>query len=156
VTGTVATGEEVLVEASLVNYDPTAGRLALTLTAGGTPVAERTVSVGASTERTVSLTHRFGEAGTHELAVNGRSVGTLTVRDPPETATSTPAATPTPPAGTSAPAAPGESDPDGPTGTAATTATARPGTPAAGPGFTALLALLALGLGGLLARRRLR
>ena len=159
VTGTVTAGAEVVVEVSLSNFDPDDGRLALTLTADGVVLTERTVTVEASTDRTARLRHRFGTPGTYELAVNGVPAGTVTVEPRASTPTSTVTAGPseTPTSSVDTPTATPEPDDD--PGTTTATRTAEPAspsvdTPAAGPGFTVLLVLLAFGLFGLLARRR--
>jgi hypothetical protein len=96
--GTVTTDEAVVVRADLANPDPTQGRITLAMTADGETVTERTVSVGASSRRTVFVRHAFAEAGTVEIGLNGETLGTLTV-----TAAPTGTATTAPPTGTTTP-----------------------------------------------------
>lgn len=147
---TVTTGDVVVTRVDLSNFDPASGRITLTLTANGVVVTGRTVSVGASTGRTVSLRHAFDRAGTYELAVNGEVVGTVTVTLPP-TATPTPVPTPTTSPTVTA-------DPAGETATPRKTVVPTdPVTPTSGDGaglgpVSALAALALVGL-GLLARR---
>ena len=97
--GTVDTAEPVVVRVDLANYDPAGGDTTLRLTTDGTVLAERTVSVGASAERTVYLRAVLDTPGTYPLALNGESLGSLTVTAAPtETPTDTaaPTASPTP------------------------------------------------------------
>lgn len=161
VNETVTTASDVVVEVSLRNYDPLSGRITLTLSADGSPVAERTVSVAASTERTVLLRHRFTTPGVYALAVDGVDVGTVTVRASPDESTATATQTTTgPPTATPADGRPTATVAPGPDTDTPTPppvpSTPTVGTPTAGdgPGFGALGGLLALGLFALLARRR--
>jgi hypothetical protein len=97
--GTVSTAEPVVVRVDLANYDPAGGETTLRLTTDGTVLAERTVSVGASSERTVYLRAVLDAAGTYPLALNGDSLGSLTVTAAPTespTDAATPTETPTP------------------------------------------------------------
>ncbi|MEF8840679.1 MAG: right-handed parallel beta-helix repeat-containing protein [Haloarculaceae archaeon] len=128
---TATTGASIVTRVDLANFDPAAGRTTLTLSANGSVVTERTLSVGASTERTVDLVHRFGQPGTYVLRVGGSRVGTVTVTAadtptptprptaaPTETPTATPPDTPTPtdadtPTGTTAPSTPSTTTGDG-------------------------------------------
>ena len=152
--GSVSTGQPVVARVDLANPDPASGRIALRLHADGATVAERTVSVRASTERTVYLDARFGSPGTYALSVNGAPVGSVTVE-----ASTTPAATSmhgTPTAGPGTPVTPA-GPPSGTAGTAVPgTATPRTTTSGDGTGFgpVAALAALALGLALVAARRR--
>jgi hypothetical protein len=151
--GTVAAGEPVALRVDLRNSDPAAGRITLTLTANGTTVAERTVTVDASTERTVLLRTRFDTHGRYALALDGEALGTVTV-------TAAPTETPT-----DAPTGTGTARPT-PTPTEEAVVTPRPTTePPSSPdptttsgdgaGFGAGAAALAVALGVLaLARRR--
>jgi hypothetical protein len=77
--GTVATGEEVVVRVDLSNFHPARGRITLNLTADGTVVARRTVTVGVDERRTVYLRAVPNDPGQYELRLDGVSVGTLTV-----------------------------------------------------------------------------
>lgn len=83
VRGSVAAGTPLQVRVSLANYDPTRGRITLELGADGTVVGERTVAVGASTERTVVLKGRLAEPGEYALDVNGVALGTVAVTERP-------------------------------------------------------------------------
>lgn len=95
---TVTTDATVVTRVDLANFDPAAGRLTLTLTANRSVVAERTLSVGASSNRTVSLRHRFSRPGTYVLRVDGARAGVVrvTAATPTVTAEPTDARTPTP------------------------------------------------------------
>jgi hypothetical protein len=147
--GTAAVGEEVLVRVALANVDPVRGRIDLRLTADGEVLAERTVAVAASTDRTVLLRTTFETPGRYPLAVEDRSLGTLEVAAPTDTATPTPA-TRSPTVGATA------------TPTAEDVVTPRPTTAAPrstttagdGPGFGATGAALAVALLALVLRRR--
>jgi PGF-CTERM protein len=148
---TVATGEQVFAQVELANFDPADGELTLTLTVDGSSAVERTVTVGASSRKTVHLRTRFGTAGTYELAINGESIGSVTVEADsptptvaPGTATRTPGPTPT----TSPPAIPV------PTEEPSTPTEAEPTTEGDGAGFGVVAAVVALGLALLAARRR--
>ena len=97
--GTVSTAEPVVVRVDLANYDPAGGDTTLTLETDGTVLAERTVAVGASAERTVYLRAILNTPGTYPLSVNGESLGSLTVTPAPTqtpTDTAAPTASPTP------------------------------------------------------------
>lgn len=95
---TVTTDATVVTRVDLANFDPAAGRLTLTLTANRSVVAERTLSVGASSNRTVSLRHRFSRPGTYVLRVDGARAGVVrvTAATPTVTVEPTDARTPTP------------------------------------------------------------
>lgn len=97
--GTVAAGEPVVLRVGLANFDPAAGRITLTLAANGTTVTERTVTVDASTERTVLLRSRFDTPGTYAMGLNGEPLGSVTV-------TAAPTGTPSSSTGTATPASP--------------------------------------------------
>jgi hypothetical protein len=127
----VARGADVVVEVDLRNVDAVRGRITLTMTADGSVVAERTVTVSASRSRTVYLSDRFNTPGTYEIALNGVAVGSVTVTD--ETATpTTPTRTPTtsPPPTTSP--SPTETPP--PPGVTPTETPPPTDTPPVGPG----------------------
>jgi hypothetical protein len=97
--GTVSTAEPVVVRVDLANFDPARGEATLRLTTDGTVLAERTVSVGASSERTVYLRAVLDTAGTYPLSLNGDSLGSLTVTAAPTespTDAAAPTETPTP------------------------------------------------------------
>lgn len=156
---TVATHGTVRVEVGLANYDPVEGSITLTLSAAGTGVDERTVSVGASNERLVTLEHAFPEAGTYDLAVNGVAVGTVRVERRTDTPTTTTAYGGTTPVGT-ATMSPSETS-EGPTETATRTVTEQVSSPTVGTtttgdgsGPSVLVVLLALGLFAFGIRRR--
>lgn len=154
----VTTGEDVVARVELANYDPAAGRLALRLTADGSVVVERTVTVGASTERTVFLRHGFAESGRYAVALNGAALGTVTVSEPATTDTPTPMPTTVPTTASETPAGTTATPPrtTRPSTTADTTGTTdRPGetTAADGPGFGGFLAGLAASLAVLVLRR---
>lgn len=149
---TVTTGQPVVAAVNLSNYDAARGRITLTMAANGSTVAERTVAVGASAERTVYLSNRFDSPGTYALSVDGASVGSVTVE-----AGATPTATAAP--GTSVPASETAPPTTGPTETVGPTVTEPAGTepPATtagdGAGFGIAAALVAVGLALLGARR---
>lgn len=155
--GSATTGTAVVARVDLVNYDPVRGTLSLTLTADGSTVAERSVAVAASSERTVLLRHAFDRPGGYELAVNGATVGTVAVAEPATvtpapTSTPAPTATPTPPTGTSTVGSTGTAD-GAATRTAPGTAEDRSATAGDGVGFGVPVALLALLVLGALRRR---
>jgi hypothetical protein len=131
VTETATTGSRVLVDVDLANYDPSRGTITLNLTADGEVVNSRTVGVGPSTQRTVSIGTRFGQPGTYQLAVNGVSAGSVTVtQEATETRTAGPT---TPPPTTSPGMTPTATETPGgmtPTGTI----TEEPGSPTLPPG----------------------
>jgi hypothetical protein len=96
---TVTADAPVVVAVDLANFDPSRGTITLSLMADDSTATERTVAVGASSERTVFLETRLGAPGTYELMVNGASVGSVTVEANTATLTQTPTAgpgTPTP------------------------------------------------------------
>lgn len=149
----VLAGEPVVARVDLANYDPARGTITLGLGANGSTVAERTVAVDASTERTVLLRGELDDPGTYALGINGESAGTVTVEPettPTPTATATATPTRTPPS-TDTPT-------EAATPTAAPTTTATPdavtATPTSGdgPGFGAVAALIGVLLGAGLAR----
>jgi hypothetical protein len=90
---TVEAGRSIAVRVDLSNFDPSQGRITLNLTANGDLVSQRTVAVAASSDRTVFVRHRFGEAGTYTLALNGFELGSVAVTPGP---TGSPTRTPTP------------------------------------------------------------
>ena len=94
----VTTDEPVVVRVDLANVDPASGRISLELTADGDVVAERTVSVAASSERTVYVRATLDSPGEYDIALNGEELGTVTVTEAAETPTRTPedGVTPTP------------------------------------------------------------
>lgn len=157
---TVRTGELVLTEVALSNFDPEKGELTLTLAADGSTLTERTVSVRASSERTVTVGMRFTSPGEYELSLNNASLGTVTVEateTPTPTATATPTSTASPsPTATSTPSGPDPGASDGsPTATASPSPSPTRGTTSGdGTGFGLVVAVVALGLGVLGARRR--
>ena len=161
---TVTPGDEVTVTAPVVNNGTAIGETELTLRADGQVLAVETVRLLPGQSMTVEFPTTFDEPGEYDLAVDGRTAGTVTVEGA-TTATATPGATATP-AGTASGAAT-ESTPTATTGTGATATpdgTPRPdGTPTPdastssggnGPGFGALVALLAVVLRALAAARR--
>jgi hypothetical protein len=77
--GTVTVGEEVVVRVDLANFHPAQGRITLNLTADGTLVARKTVTVGVDERRTVYLRAVPNDPGRYELRLDGVSVGTVTV-----------------------------------------------------------------------------
>ncbi|MFC6939553.1 cohesin domain-containing protein [Salinirubellus sp. GCM10025818] len=101
---TVTTDGTAVTRVDLTNLDPASGRITLTLTANGSAVAERTLSVGAATDRTVFLRHRFSRPGTYALRVNDDRAGVVRVTaattptaEPTDAGTPTPTPTPTDP-----------------------------------------------------------
>lgn len=153
---TVTTDTDVVARVDLTNDDPVRGTVTLRLTTNGSTVAERTVAVGASTDRTVLVRHRVERSGTYDVSVNGVSLGSVRV---------TTGAIPTPTA-TVAPsraASPTTTTPTATTDDAVTSiATERSGTTEDregrgtardGPGFGLLAAALSVLVSGLLLRR---
>jgi hypothetical protein len=94
VQDTVPTGSQVVVRVDLANFDPARGTITLELAADGSVVAERTVAVGPSSERSVTLRTQFGDLGEYALDVNGMSVGTVVVTGEPSESTPSGTATP--------------------------------------------------------------
>jgi hypothetical protein len=94
VRDTVQVGSPVTVRVDLANFDPARGTVTLELAADGSVVAERTVAVGASTERTVTIEARFDGPGEYALDVNGVDAGTVVVTE--ATSEATPPGTGTP------------------------------------------------------------
>ena len=92
---TVTTAAPVVVRADLENFYPARGSLTLNLTADGTLVAQRTVSVDVDGQRTVYLRAQFSTPGNYELRLNGVPVGAVIVASEPATTTGSPSATPT-------------------------------------------------------------
>lgn len=139
----------------LANFDPAAGRITLNVTNEGAVLAERTVTVGPSTERTVLLATRFRAPGTYDLSVNGEPVGSVTVRAP----TGTPTAVTATPTQTRTPGRTETTEPTStPTGTTEPPTTepptaVSPETTGDGPGFGPALAVFALLVCGLLLRQ---
>ena len=83
-----------MVRVDLANFDPARGIITLELAADGSVVAERTVAVGPSSERSVTLRTRFGEPGEYALSVNGMNADTVVVTGEPPGA-ETPGSPPT-------------------------------------------------------------
>ena len=96
----VSAGRSVVVRVDLANFDPVRGTITLNLASDGTNVTERSVAVGASSERTVYLRVTFETPGTYSLALDGDPLGSVTVTaadtDTPTdtTAPTTPTASP--------------------------------------------------------------
>lgn len=76
----VYAGDEVAVEAVVKNTGISSDDARVNVSVDGTVVDETMVEVGARGRKTVTLTHRFDEPGTHSLAVNGVTAGTVTVK----------------------------------------------------------------------------
>jgi len=119
----VEVGQPVVVRADLANFDPAQGRIILTLTADGDFVTRRGVAVGASSQRTVFVRHRFGQTGTFTIGLNGEVLGDVTVTaartdTPGETPTRSPAEGVTPTRSPTEEVTPTESPGETPTGTA--------------------------------------
>lgn len=147
--GTVSAGAPVVARVDLSNPDPASGRITLRLRADGSTLAERSVSVRASTDRTVYLATRFASPGTYALAVNGVSVGTVTVEG-----SATPATTALPGTPTTGPGTPtAVSNTPEPTPTDVSETDPPRTTAGDGAGFGVVVALVAVGL-ALVARRR--
>ncbi|RLM52567.1 PGF-pre-PGF domain-containing protein [Halorubrum sp. Atlit-28R] len=75
-------GDETAVRATLRNGGGAAGERAVTLTADGDPVANRTVALAPNETAAVAFDATFETAGEYELALDGAPVGTLLVGDP--------------------------------------------------------------------------
>ena len=82
----VAPGENATVRATVRNGGGAAGERAVTLTADGDPVANRTVALAPNETATVALAGPVETAGAYDLAVDGTRVGTLLVGDPADNA----------------------------------------------------------------------
>ena len=78
-TSEVSVGEPVDVTVELRNDGDASGSYTTTLTADGQTVTDRTVTVGANTAETVTLTTTFSQAGAYSLAVNGQDATEVTV-----------------------------------------------------------------------------
>lgn len=113
----IAPGDSVTVSAVVRNDRSSPARFTTTLFVDSAPVANRTDSIPADSNRTVTYRRQFGDAGRYRVDVNGVDAGTLVVGTPPASPTPTPTVTP-----------PGTA-----TETAGSTATA---TPTAGPPAT--------------------
>jgi hypothetical protein len=155
----VATDETVAVRVDLANFDPARGRVTLNLTTDGTVLAERTVAVGASSERSVLVRATLDTPGTYPLAVNGRALGSVTVTaartgTPPTTPTTSPARTPTPTPATTSTATPTATDDAVVTPRPTTTEPAPETTSGDGAGFGAAVAVFAVALSALAFGRR--
>jgi hypothetical protein len=133
----VTTGEEIVARVDLVNFHPARGRTTLNLTAGGTLVAQRTVTLDVDERRTVYLRTVPDFSGEYELHVDGISAGTVTVTaadESPSTSTDPPTGTSSETADpTTAETATTSETPVGASGTAAT-ASAGTGTEASPAG----------------------
>jgi hypothetical protein len=153
--GTVTTDAGVVVRVRLANTGPVRGTVLLRLAANGSTVAERSVAVGPSTERTVFLRHEFDRPGTYGVSVNGTSVGVVGVIEgttPRPTATPDPTATGT--SGTETGTATRTPDTaDTPTDTERAGADGGSTTAGDGPGFGVLAALCSVLAFGLRRRR---
>ncbi|MDS0260263.1 tandem-95 repeat protein [Haloarcula sp. S1CR25-12] len=128
-TATVDTGQPAAVDVTLTNRGTVERTYPLELTADGSAVATDSVDVAAGTNRTVTLSSTFETAGTYALAVDGQSVGTVSVRARSAT---------------------------GPTPEPATVTPTETATGASGPGMGVVAALLAVSLAVGLRRRRER
>jgi len=134
-TSETRVGSPVGVNATVRNYEGSAGTFAAGLVVGNDTVATRNVSLSAGEAGTVGFRYAPEAAGTYNVSVEDRRAGTLQVA----TTTTTTTTTATTTVNT----------------TTATTATTAPSTTTGGqPGFTALLVLLAVVAAALLAARR--
>lgn len=75
----VGVDETVEVEVTLRNDGNAGGDHTVTLTADGQAVDDATVTVPANAAATVTLSARFGQSGSYDLAVDGQDGGTVTV-----------------------------------------------------------------------------
>jgi hypothetical protein len=75
----VSAGRSAVVRVDLANFDPARGTTTLELTTDGSVLAERSVAVGASSERTVFVRATLRTPGTYLLALNGDPLGSVTV-----------------------------------------------------------------------------
>ncbi|MBV0924824.1 hypothetical protein KTS45_11505 [Halomicroarcula limicola] len=139
---TVAVGDRVSVAVEVANAGKRAGNETVRLTGLGDE-RTRTLAVPAGDRATATAVHRFAEPGTYTVGAGGENV-TVTV----ESGTTTPAT----PATTSGGATSTTDGSDRPT--AAATASESGSTAADGTGFGVLVALLAVVVAALLARRR--
>ena len=81
----VTVGDSVTVSATLVNDGSVNGSATVPFVVDGETVAERTVSVPANGERTVSVTYTPGSEGAYDVRVGDVSAGTLDVVAPQTT-----------------------------------------------------------------------
>ncbi|WP_435102045.1 choice-of-anchor D domain-containing protein [Halarchaeum sp. P4] len=77
---TVQAGDPLSVRATVVNRGASAANRTLTVTANGSVVAERRVSLAANESQRVTLTVSFLQSGTYALSVEGTAAGTVRVR----------------------------------------------------------------------------
>ena len=81
----VTVGDSVAVSATLVNDGSVNGTITVPFTVDGETIAERTVTVPANGERTVSVTYTPETEGTYDVRVGNVSAGTLDVAAPQTT-----------------------------------------------------------------------
>jgi len=80
---TVLEDTAVTVTATVENTDTTATTADIALTADGTVIETRSVTVAAGATATVTFTHVFEDPGTYAVAVDGVDAGTVTVTEDP-------------------------------------------------------------------------
>lgn len=88
-----AVGESVSVSATLTNDGDRNGTATVPFVVDGEQVAERTVTVPAGGERTVTATYAPADTGEYEVAAGNVTAGTLAVSEQPATTTATDATT---------------------------------------------------------------
>ncbi|MFC4246060.1 CARDB domain-containing protein [Natribaculum luteum] len=77
----IEAGESADVTATVENVGGQLGTFTAELIVDGEVVDEKSVTIGTGTEKTVSFTRQFEEAGEYEIEVSGTSAGTLTVAE---------------------------------------------------------------------------
>jgi PGF-CTERM protein len=137
---TLTVGGSTTVTATVENVGTAAGSHTVALRRGDETVTTRVVDLGPGETADVTFTLAPDGIGTYALHVDDVSAGQVTVEEATATATPTHTAT-----RTSTPT---------PASTAADAATATPTSDTSAPGFGAVVALVALLVAGLLARRR--
>jgi PKD repeat protein len=82
---TIATGEAATLSVTLENQGDVGGTRLVEMEGDGSVLESTEVTVPAGETATVSLTHRFDEAGEYVITVDGATAGTLVVAAPAET-----------------------------------------------------------------------
>jgi len=76
-----SSGETVTITATVENRGSADGEMTVPLLVDGEQIAEKTASVGAGAETTVTFEHTFEEPGTETVTVAGETVGTVDVSE---------------------------------------------------------------------------
>jgi PGF-CTERM protein len=154
-TSQLTVGDSVSVTVTVTNEGDGEGTLIAQLTTDGTALASTEVFLPAGKSTGLDLSTTFEQPGDYALAVSGRTVGTVTVQPantPTPIGTEMPTLTTASATATATVPAPPESRTTGPTPASTASPTETPGQ----PGFGLLVALVAVLVAGLIARRRER